>query len=353
MPNPATPALPRTHRAVRLAARPKGLPGPEHFTVADVPLPRPAPGEALVRNRFFRISASLRMMISEGAQDVDGVPFPVVRPGETPFEETIGEVVSAPQDSGLRPGDLVSHWQGWREYAAVPADQCSPLDAALPDPVAHLSHAWTAYAALRWGAEVRPGDTVFVTGATGAIGSMAGQLARLLGAARVIGSTGSQRKAERLVAELGYDAAVLRGTRPIAGQLAEAAPEGIDVLLDGVGGDQLRAAVSAARDGARFALVGALSGQLARHGTGTAAPVELDSFQLLVKRIVMRGFSADDVPARERARWPGMFGAWLHSGELRFPYTRVTGIERAPQALCEVIEGRHLGTVVVQLQDRR
>ena len=349
MQNPTTPALPRTHRTVRLAARPDGLPRPEHFTVADAPLPQPAPGEALVRNRFFRVSASLRMMISGGVQNVDGVPFPAVRPGETPLEETIGEVVSAPEDSGLRPGTLVSHWQGWREYAAVPAAQCSPLDGALADPVAHLSHAWTAYAALRWGAEVRPGDTVFVSGATGAIGSMAGQLARLLGAARVIGSTGSQQKADRLVAELGYDAAVLRGPRPIAEQLAEAAPDGIDVLFDNVGGDQLRAAVCAARGRARFVLVGALAGQLARHGTGTAAPVELDSFQLLLKRIVLRGFSADDVPAPERAKWPERFAAWLRSGDLRFPYTRVTGIECAPQALCEVIEGRHLGTVVVEL----
>ncbi|MDF3291222.1 MDR family NADP-dependent oxidoreductase [Streptomyces silvisoli] len=349
MPNPTTPALPRSHRTVRLLTRPDGLPRPEHFTVTEAPLPQPAPGEALIRNRFFRVSASLRMMISGGAENVDGVPFPVVRPGETPFEETIGEVVSAPEGSGLHPGDLVSHWQGWREYATVPAAQCTPLDGALPDPVAHLSHAWTAYAALRWGAEVRPGDTVFVSGAAGAIGSMAGQLARLMGAARVIGSTGSQRKADRLVAELGYDAAVLRGARPMAEQLTEAAPGGIDVLFDNVGGDQLRAAVSAARSGARFVLVGALSGQLARHGRGTAAPVELDSFQLLLKRIAMRGFSADDIPAPERGRWPEKFADWLRSGDLHFPHTRVTGIEHAPRALCEVIEGRHLGAVVVAL----
>ncbi|MCQ4046161.1 MDR family NADP-dependent oxidoreductase [Streptantibioticus rubrisoli] len=342
-------ALPHTHRSIRLAARPDGLPTPEHFTVAEAPLPNPAAGEALIRNRYFRVSASLRMMISGGVRDVDGVPFPVVRPGETPFEETIGEVVTAPEGSGLLPGDLVTHWHGWREYAAVPAAQCTPLDGTLPDPVAHLSHAWTAYAALRWGAEVRPRDTVFVSGATGAIGSMAGQLARLLGAARVIGSTGSQQKADRLVAELGYDSAVLRGARPIAEQLAEVAPEGIDVLFDNVGGDQLRAAVAAARNGARFALVGALSGQLAPDGTGTSAPVQLDSFQLLLKRLVLRGFSADDVPAAERARWPEKFAAWLRSGDLYFPHTRVTGIERAPQALCEVIEGRHLGTVVVEL----
>ncbi|MGW7008102.1 MDR family NADP-dependent oxidoreductase [Streptomyces sp. NPDC054933] len=349
MTDTAAPALPSTCREVRLAARPQGLPRAEHFTVAETPLPVPAPGEVLVRNRFFRISASLRMMISGGVQNVDGVPFPVVHPGETPFEETIGEVVSAPGSSGLRPGDLVAHWQGWREYAAVPAAQCSALGGALPDPVAHLSHAWTAYAALRWGAEVRPGDTVFVSGGAGAIGSMAGQIARLLGAGRVIGSTGSRQKADRLVAELGYDAAVIRGAEPIAEQLAEAAPEGIDVLFDNVGGDQLRAAVSAARNGARFVLVGALSGQLAQEGTGTAAPVELDSFQLLLKRIVMRGFSADDVPAAGRARWPELFAGWLRSGDLQFPYTRVSGIEQAPKALCEVIEGRHLGTVVVAL----
>lgn len=345
MPRTSGEALPRTSREVRLARLPDGLPRPEHFEIVETPLPVPEAGQVLVRNRFFHVFAALRTLIGGG---VKGAPFPPLLPGDTLFGAAIGEVVAAPADSGLRPGELVSHWLGWREYAAVAAAQCTPLGDTLPDPVAHLAQGWTAYAALTQGAEVRPGDTVFVSGGAGAVGSLAGQIARLLGAGQVIGSTGSREKAERLVSELGYDAAVIRGAAPIGEQLAEIAPGGIDVLLDNVGGEQLQAAVSAARPGARFVLVGALSGQMSAHGTGTTSPVELDTYQLILKGIAMRGFSAPD-DARARSQWTERFGDWLRSGEITFPHVRVPGIEQAPQALHEMIGGRHLGAVVVEL----
>ncbi|WP_179200060.1 zinc-binding dehydrogenase [Streptomyces sp. NRRL B-24572] len=250
-----------TRREIRLRIRPeRGLPAPEHFALVQTALPVPAPGEVLVRNRWFAVSAAVRTVIGGGLK---GAPFPSVEPGDPLFGAAVGEVVSAPHGSGLRPGDLVSHRHGWRGYAAVPAAGLTPLGDSLPDPVAHLSQGWTAYAALTRGAEVRAGDTVLVTGGAGAVGTMTRQIARLLGAGRVIGSTGSPAKAERLVTELGYDAAVVRGApAPFPAQLAEAAPEGVDVLLDTVGGEQLSAAVAAARPGARAVLVGALSGRL-------------------------------------------------------------------------------------------
>ena len=346
---PQSSPLPRTGREVRLVSRPEGLPSAENFAVVEVPLPRPGTDRVLVRNLFFRVSASLRMMISQGAAEVEGVPFPALSPGDTLAEEAVGEVVSAPPGSGLHPGDLVSHYLGWREYAAPTPAECRLLTTDLPDPVAHLGHGWTAYAALTRGVRIHPGDTVFVSAGGSAIGSMAGQIARLLGAGRVIGSTGSVGKAERLVHELGYDAAVVRGTAvPLAEQLAAAAPEGIDVFLDSVGGEQLQAAQTAAREGARFLLTGALSGQLAATGTGRTAPVELDSFQILLKRISIRGYSADDDP-EVRPEWEQRFGEWLRSGGISFPHVRVAGLDRAPDALLDVIAGRHLGTVVVEL----
>ena len=340
--------LPRTSREVKLAVRPVGLPGLEHFRVVQVPLPTPQPNEALIRNRYFRIAASLRMMISEGAERVEGVPFPALRPGDTLFEETVGEVLSAPAGCGLSPGDKVLHNLGWREFAAVPVCDCTLLDDTLPDVAAHLGHGWTAYAALTRGVRILPGDTVFVTSAAGAIGSMAGQVARLLGAGRVIGSTSSQEKATRLVSELGYDSAIVRDEEPLAAQLAEVAPDGVDVCLDMVGGPQLQAAVKAARTGARFVLVGALSGQLAARGTGRTAPVQLDSFDLLLKKITMRGYSADDDP-EVRSEWTRRFADWLRSGDIHFPHVTIDGIEAAPGALRDVIEGRHFGVVLVKL----
>ncbi|MFD9906958.1 MDR family NADP-dependent oxidoreductase [Streptomyces sp. NPDC059063] len=337
--------LPAASREVRLAALPDGLPQARHFEVVEAPLPTPGDGEVLVRNRYFHVSAALRTLIGGG---IPGAPFPPIGVGDPLFGATVGEVVAAPADGGPRVGESVYHYQGWREYAAVPVALCRPLGDALPDPVAHLAQGLTAYHALTRTVQVRDGDTVFVSGGAGSVGSLAGQIARLLGAGRVIGSTGSAHKAAWMTDELGYDAVVRRGAGPLAEQLAKAAPDGVDVVFDNVGGDELRAAVGAAREGARFALVGALSGQLAPELAGTGAPVELDSFQLILKRITLRGTGTPTDP-EELAEWLERFGAWLRSGAISFPVVRVAGMAAAPAALAEVFEGRHTGTVVVEL----
>ncbi|SHK93023.1 MDR family NADP-dependent oxidoreductase [Actinacidiphila paucisporea] len=329
-------------REVRLTALPSGLPSPEHFAVVDVPLPAPAAGQVLVRNRHFLVFAALCSLIG-GAE---GTPLPALHPGDTLFGPAVGEVVAAPDGSALRPGDAVAHMYGWRDHALVPAAACTPLDGTLPDPIAHLAPGSTAYGALTRLAAIRPGDTVLVTGAAGAVGSLAGQVARLLGAGRVIGSTGSPWKAERLVSELGYDDVVLRGPDPFAAGLAKAAPDGIDVLLDNVAGEQLAAALGAARQGARFALVGTLSGQLSANRLG-GAPVEVDAFQVILRGISLRGYTGADHPD-VAAEWTGRFGGWLRSEAIRFPHTVVAGIDSAPQALQDLIGGRHFGTVVVE-----
>jgi hypothetical protein len=156
---------PTVSREVRLAALPEGLPRPEHFTVVETPLPVPAEGEALIRNRWFQVLPALRTLIGGGLEGA--TPFPALHPGDTLFGPAAGEVVSAPSGSSgsdLRAGDLVLHFQGWREYAAVPAAQCTPLADTLPDPIAHLAMGATPYGALTRAAQVRPGDTVFITG---------------------------------------------------------------------------------------------------------------------------------------------------------------------------------------------
>lgn len=341
-------SIPQTGLAVRLKSRPRGLPHADNFEVVTVPRPELRANEVLVRNRYTRAAASLRMMISEGAESVEGVPFPALRPGDLLEEESIGEVICAPKNSGLAPGSLVRHHLGWREYAAVPICGCEAVAGDLPEIAAHLSHGWTAYAALTRATQVLRGDTVFITSAAGAIGSMAGQIARLLGAGRVIGSTGSKDKASRLERELGYDATVIRGAGPIAEQLAEAVPEGLDLVIDNVGGEQLRAAIGAAREGARIVIMGALSGQVAREGTGRAAPVQLDSFPILLKKLTLRGYSADDDPDA-RHDWTQLFGEWLRTGRIAFPHVIVKGLDSAPEILEGVAEGRYFGTVIVEL----
>lgn len=178
------------------------------------------------------------------------------------------------------------------------------------------------------------------------VGSLAGQLARRLGVGRVVGSTGSERKAARLRAELGYDDTIVRGAGPIERQLRRAAPDGIDVLLDTVGGEQLTAALAVARPDARFALVGALSSQLA--GGGGTAPVELDAGVIITRRVALRGFGLHAHPDLPQ-EWPKEFGQGLRDGSLVFPHALLRGIEQAPRALCELTQGRHIGAVLVEL----
>ncbi|MGY3485879.1 NADPH-dependent curcumin reductase CurA [Bradyrhizobium sp. USDA 4011] len=338
-------------REVRLRIRPEGLPGPQHFEITETPVPTPGAGEVLVRNRAFVVSASLRQMVSEGAEDIPGVPLPALRPGDVLSGETIGEVMTAPAGSGLSPGDTVQHMFGWRDYAILPAVRCFRLDVPLPEPLGYLGylgHGATAYAALTRGVRICNGDTVFISSAAGAMGSMAGQIARLLGAGRVIGSTSSRAKADRLIAELGYDAVVIRdGDEPFIVGLNKAAPDGVDVFLDNVGGEQLQAAAAIAREGARFVIAGTLSGQLAVAGTGRTAPVVLDSTQILLRKITIRGFSADDhPPAREE--WFARFADWSRAGVIRLPHVMIDGLERATCALSDTINGRYLGIVVVR-----
>ncbi|MFD4506180.1 MDR family NADP-dependent oxidoreductase [Streptomyces sp. NPDC058457] len=340
--------LPSTSRDILLADTPGGLPGPEHLTITPRPVPHPGPGQVLVRNQYFLVFPGLRTLIGDEA---DGMPLPRIHPGDALYGPAVGEVVAAGPGGPLRPGDTVTHLLGWREYALVAATDCTPLGDLLPDPVAHLSSGSAAYGALTRLTEVRPGDTVFVTGAAGAVGTLAGQIARLLGAGRVIGSTRSPAKAERLRAELGYDAVVVPGARPLDQQLAAAAPDGIDVLLDSVGGEQLTAAVRTARRGARFALVGALSGQLSPSRGGGSSPAEIDTFRLVGQGVSLHGYSGQDHPG-VGAEWTKRFGGWLRSAEITFPHARIPGMDRAPRALQELFEGRHFGTVVVELPPR-
>ncbi|RFU37460.1 NADP-dependent oxidoreductase [Actinomadura logoneensis] len=329
-------------REIRLVSRAAGLPRPENFEIVETPVPD---GEGvLVRNLVFHVFPGLRMLVGAG----DGeTPMPRLRPGDTLVGAAVGEVVSAPDGASVRPGDLVSHMSGWREYALLPEGRYVRLDDELPDPAAHLAPGVTAYSALTREAPVRPGETVLVTGAAGGVGSLAGQVARLLGAGRVVGTTGSPAKAGRLVAELGYDAALSREDASTADGLLKAAPDGIDVVVDNVGGEQLRAALRATGHDARVALVGTLASQLAPDGSGTSAPVELDLFELIRKRTSLRGVLAQD--PETRAEWTRRFGGWLRAGEIAFPHTRFQGIESGPRALQGLLAGEHLGSVVVEI----
>ncbi|MFJ8314100.1 MULTISPECIES: MDR family NADP-dependent oxidoreductase [unclassified Streptomyces] len=307
------------------------------FEIVEVPVRESRPGQLLVRNRTMAVTAVMRSLMEEDS----GVPVPGYEPGRPLWAPAVGEVVAAP-GTDFAVGDLVTTGAGWHEYAVVDAAERHDPD-LLPDPAAYLSQGATSYMGIARGAEVGPGDRVFVTGAAGGVGSLAGQIARVRGAARVIGSTGSRRKAEVLVKELGYDAVVIRSEGPIEEQLREAAPDGIDALFDNVGGEQLEAAVALANRRARFALIGSLSSQI-----GQGIPARLDTLSMISRSVTLRAMALFDhrslIP-----EWNEFFGRGLRDGTLTFPHVRLESIDQAPRALIELLGGRHIGAVLVDL----
>jgi NADPH-dependent curcumin reductase CurA len=329
-------------REIHLVDRPKGLPEPDDFRLVEVRVPSPEGDQVLVRNRYFALAAVMRTLMA--GVDV-GRPMGAYRPGEVMFGSALGEVVQAGPDADLRPGDLVAHPLGWREYALDRQAAFRRLDPdVLPDPALHLGQGLTAYAGLVGVARVRPGDTVFVSGAAGGVGSLAGQIARLKGAGRVVGSAGTKAKVELLTHELGYDAAFDYHDGPVVDRLREVAPDGIDVCFDNVGGEQLQAAIELARPGARFALCGMLAQQLG----GGSVPVAVDPFTMIGKGLTLSGFRVSD--HRElQGRWLADFGAWLREGVIKVPRVTVRGLAAAPRALIGLLRGDHAGMVLVEL----
>ncbi|ANW22664.1 NADP-dependent oxidoreductase (plasmid) [Streptomyces clavuligerus] len=333
-------ALPPTYREVRLAARPGRDPRPEHFEIVRAPLRPPAAGQVLVRNLVLRIGAATRTLMA----DEQVLPMAPYQPGQPLRGTALGAVIAAPGTS-LRSGDLVRHDLGWQQYALLPAAQVRRVDPARwPDPAACLSQGFVGWLAVDRAARIEPGDTVLVTGAAGGVGCIAGQFARLRGAGRLIGTTGSRWKADHLTDRLGFDTVLVRGEGPIEDQLRAAAPDGVDVLVDTVGGEQFRAALALARRRARLVVVGALAGQA---GGGTRTVTALDTLALCSRGITVSGLSAADHGA-DVERWEEEFSAGLRTGLLTFPHVRLTGIDRAPAALRDLLAGRHLGTVLVE-----
>lgn len=256
--------LPAVSREVRLAAYPVDEVTLEHFEFGEQELSEPGEGQVVVRNDWMTLGSVARDQMNPDTK----LPIPVFQPGVAMWGRTVGTVVRSNSDS-LAVGDLVEHFSGWRDYAVGSAHEFYKRDRSLlPGPEYFLSQGPTAWHGMVGTADVREGDTVFVSGATNGVGALAGQIAKLRGAKRVIGSTGSKAKIDFLVDELGFDAAFDYHEGPVAEQLAELAPDGLDVVFDNVGGEQFEAAVQVAARGARFALCGALSGQ---HGANDGA----------------------------------------------------------------------------------
>ncbi|KOV89736.1 NADP-dependent oxidoreductase [Nocardia sp. NRRL S-836] len=327
---------------VRLASRPKGWPTEDTFEIAEVEVPAPGEGQVLVRNLIMSVDPYMRGRMNDVKSYVP--PFEVGAPLEG---GAVGEVVASNAD-GYAVGDHVLHGLGWREYTVVSGAHAVKVDPSAAPLSAYLGvlgmPGLTAYAGLLATAEFKEGDAVFVSGAAGAVGQIVGQIARLKGASRVIGSAGSAEKVRYLVEELGFDAAFNYKDGPVAEQLAAAAPDGIDVYFDNVGGEHLEAAIASFNVHGRAAICGAIAQY--NETEPPAAPRNLA--QLIGKRLTLRGLLVRDHQDL-RPQFLAEVGAWIASGELKYTETFVEGgVRQAPAAFLGMLRGDNTGKMLVK-----
>jgi NADPH-dependent curcumin reductase CurA len=327
------------NRAWHLMSRPTGLPTMDNFALKEAPLPALEDGWVRVENKWLSVDPYMRGRMN----DVKSYTPPFAL-GEPMSGGAVGKVVES-RSPAFGVGDTVLHMAGWREQAAGPAEAFNKLP---PMPVE--DHQWlgnlgltggTAYFGLLRVAEAKEGDIVFVSAAAGAVGSAVVQIAKAKGMT-VIGSAGGADKCA-WVRELGADAVIDYKSGPVLAQLTEAAPKGIDVYFDNVGGDHLDAALAVARQQARFAICGMIDD----YNTGSNHAFRF-VMRIIAARIMLKGFIYLDYLA-ELPTFYRDVGGWIAAGKMTSRETVHDGIETAPQAFLDLFSGGNTGKMLVRL----
>lgn len=328
-------------REIRLRSRPVGTPTADNFELATVNVPDPQAGEVTVRNVCMSVDPYMRGRMIDRKSYVP--PFSV---GEAMTGGAVGEVVAS-QAEGLSPGDHVLSYYGWREAYTAPATQLTPLGTLVAPPSAYLGvlgmPGMTAYFGLLEVAALKDGETVFVSGAAGAVGSVVGQIARLKGC-RVLGSAGSQVKVDHLQNDLGFDYAFDYHDGNLAEHLKKGAPKGLDVYFDNVGGDHLQAALGHMRQFGRIALCGAI----AHYNDTEPAPGPNNMMMAVAMSLTLRGFIVSDFDD-QAARFQRDMGTWVAEGKIQYRETVLDGIEKASEAFLGLFTGANTGKMIVTL----
>ena len=332
-------AMDQGNRQIVLTEIPQGKLRRDHFALVETARPEPADGEVLLRTLYMSLDAANRAWM-QGATYRSALKALDVMAGGA-----LAEVVES-KAAGFSAGDLVFTDTGWQEYAALPARHLEKLPRT--DPITHLLSVYgvtglTAYFGLLECGRPKPGETVVVSAAAGAVGSIVGQIAKLKGC-RVVGIAGGAEKCSYIVAELGFDAAIDYKSEDVAAALAEKCPDGIDIYFDNVGGEILDAALTRLARGARVIICGAISQY---NATGELKGPS-NYLSLLVNSATMTGFVVSNYYSRYGEAAAEMAG-WLSSGKLLSREDIVTGIENFPAALLRLFSGENNGKQVLQI----
>ncbi len=336
-------ALPAVAREWRKAAVPDGEVDFGDFELVDVPVPRPGPGEFLVRTLFLSLAPVMRQYMIDGA----GIEAPLAI-GDVIHGRGVGQVV-ATRHPGYAIGDIVHGKLGWREYAISDGApdklmfKVNATDLPISTALGVLGiTGFSAYVGMIDIAQPRPGQTVLVSGAAGGVGSIAGQLARIAGA-RVIGIAGSAQKCATLTGRLGFAAAIDYRTQDVDDAIRAAAPEGIDVMFDNVGGPILDAALGQIKRHARIVSCGRISQYVA--GPNHAL---VNWWRIGAQRARMEGFFVYEHSARF-AEAEAQMAHWIREGSLTWLEDILDGFERVPEALMRLFAGRNMGKQLVRV----
>jgi hypothetical protein len=328
-------------REVRLKTRPVGAPGPEHFDIVEVDLPEPGPGEVRVRNLWMSVDPYMRGRMYDRESYVP--PFAL---GEALQGGAVGQV-EASNDPSLKPGDLVESMFGWREGFVMAAGAVTKLPAENLPPQAYLGvlgiPGFTAYSAFLRIGEPKPAETVFVSGAAGAVGAAVCQIALIKGC-KVVASAGTDEKLAWLKS-VGVENGVNYKTTPsLLKAVRAAAPQGVDIYFDNVGGEHLEVALEVARPFARFIECGMIS----IYNDTTPTPGPRNMFLVVGKRIKMQGFIVIDFHDM-REQFLADMTQWVKEGRIKWEETIETGIENAPKAFANLFTGANTGKMLVKL----
>jgi len=327
-------------REIRLASRPKGIPTAANFSRAQTELKTLPDQQVLVRNLFMSVDPYMRGRMNERKSYVP--PFEI---GKVLEGGAVGEIIES-RAKEFKVGDAVISNFGWREYFIASPKDLHPVSRAVEPLSVYLGAlgmtGMTAWAGLHL-VKVEAGDVIYISGAAGAVGNVAGQLAKLRGC-KVIGSTGSMEKVKFLREECGFDIAFDYKTGPVIEQLNVEAPDGIDVYFDNVGGEALEAALSVLRVHGRIIACGGISG----YNEEKPRPGPNNLFNITTKRLTMKGLIVRDWLDRQ-GEFEKEVSGYLQSGKLKNKETVVEGLDQAEDAFIGLFKGENIGKMVVKL----